>query len=187
MTTTTVTVPTVTVPTVAVPTVTGQGTRGLRVRPLDTGDSAAVLAVFAGLGTRSRELRFMVPKARLTDADLRQLTAVDDHDHVAVVASTTLDDRPVGIARFVRDPDYPDSAEVAVAVVDQWQGRGVGTMLLDGLALRAVEVGVRRFTALVSPDNAAILQMLQRTAGFTRVAVDRWTVQYVVPLEGALP
>ena len=106
---------------------------GVELRALAPGDSAAVLAVFAGMGSRSRWLRFLAAKPRLTSADLRRLTAVDRLDHVAVVASTPHDHRPVGIARFVRASDDARSAEVAVAVADAWQRQGVGTLLLGAM------------------------------------------------------
>ncbi len=119
---------------------------------------------------------------------MRRLTAVDDRDHVAVLASAAHDHRPVGIARFVRAADDGESAEVAVAVVDAWQQRGVGTLLLAALVRRAREVGVRRFTMLVSYDNVAVLRLLHRfPGGLSRVHVGHGVAEYAVSLEGALP
>jgi RimJ/RimL family protein N-acetyltransferase len=132
------------------------------LRPLQPGDRASLLEIFAGLGPRSRELRLLAPKPRLTEADLRQLTAVDRQDHVALVATSATHGRPVGIARFVREHDEPDSADVAVAVVDDWQDRGVGTVLVAALVRRALEVGVRRFTLAVARDNDAVLALIRR-------------------------
>jgi GNAT superfamily N-acetyltransferase len=135
----------------------------VELRPLEPGDTGAVSEVFAGLGPRSRELRFLTPKPRLTGADLRQLTAVDHHDHVAILA---LDNgRPIGVARFVRDQARPDSADVAVAVVDASQNRGVATMLTEALVHRAREVGVRRFTLIMARDNEAAMRLLGRAPG----------------------
>jgi RimJ/RimL family protein N-acetyltransferase len=162
--------------------------RDVGLRSLQPGDSAAVLAVFAGMSPRSRELRFLAPKPRLTSADVRRLTAVDQRDHVALLATSAPDHQPIGIARFIRDRDDAMSAEVAVAIVDRWQHRGVGSTLLDALAQRAVEVGVRRFTALVSHDNTAVHRLLHRSAhGLSRIGIDRWTVEYAMSLEGELP
>ena len=160
----------------------------LEIRPLTPGDSASVLAVFDGMGPRSRELRFLAPKPRLSPADLRRLTAVDHRDHIALLATSAPGQQPVGIARFVRDPHQHDSAEVALAVADRWQNRGVGTTLMEALVQRAVEVGVRRFTALVSHDNAAVLRVLRRSAsGLRRTGIDQWAAEYVLSLEGELP
>jgi RimJ/RimL family protein N-acetyltransferase len=162
--------------------------RGVQIRPLQPGDSAAVLDVFAGMSPRSRELRFLAPKRRLSTADVRRLTAVDQRDHVALLATSAADNKPIGIARFVRDRHDPESAEVALAVVDNWQNQGVGTALLDALVPRAVEVGVRAFTALVSHDNAAVVRLLHRSAWrVSRIGMDRWTEEYAVSLEGEMP
>lgn len=153
------------------------------VRPLEPDDEATVLEVFAGLGARSRELRFLTPKPRLTSADLRRLTAVDHHDHVAVVAVSGCDQRPIGVARFVRDPDRPDTAEVAVAVVDAWQDHGVGTLLAAALTERAQEVGIRRLTMVMSHDNEAAVRLLHRSPGeISRLAIDAETAEFVVTL-----
>src|SRR5690349_14994016 len=92
----------------AVPTAVGtgaptrSGVEGVELRPLRPDDSAAVLAVFAGMGPRSRELRFLASKTRLTGADVRHLSAVDGWNHVGVVAVARRA-RPIGIARFIRD------------------------------------------------------------------------------------
>jgi GNAT superfamily N-acetyltransferase len=155
---------------------------GVEVRPLERGEVEAVLGVFAGMGARSRELRFLVPKARLTELDLRQLTAVDRHDHVAVLATSARDHQPVGIARFTRDLDDPASADLAVEVVDAWHGRGVATVLLRALAEHALEVGVRRFTALVSRDNVPVLNLLRKTPGVARTGAGLGSLEYAVTL-----
>ena len=68
----------------------------------------------------------------------------------------TTDGRGVGIARYVRDAEDPQAAEIAVTIVDDWQGRGLGTELLAQLSDRARQEGIRRFTALVAADNAAV-------------------------------
>ena len=156
----------------------------VRLRPLERGDTGTVLEVFAGMGPRSRELRFLVAKPRLTDADVQQLAAVDDRDHVALVARCGPEERPVGIARFVRDPAAPDTADVAVAVVDAWQGRGVGTTLLDALLRRAAELGVRRLTLIAAPDNRAVIRLLGRAPGaVSRLGAGRGATEYAVALD----
>jgi RimJ/RimL family protein N-acetyltransferase len=154
----------------------------IELRPLEPGDTGAVLEIFAGLGPRSRELRFLTPKPRLTGADLRQLTEVDERDHVAILA---LDQgRPIGVARFVRDRARPDSADVAVAIVDASQNRGVATMLTEALVGRAREVGVRRFTLMMARDNEAALRLLHRAPGVVEpLAVDDDTAEFAITLK----
>ena len=77
----------------------------------------------------SRYRRFFSPVNHLTESQLDYLTLVDHHDHEAIVALASGEIR--GVARYVRpEPDSP-RAEVAVVVEDSWQGRGLGTELLD--------------------------------------------------------
>ena len=90
---------------------------------------------------------------RLSDADLRYLTEVDHRDHEAIVALRARAADPVGVARYVRI-EAPTEAEVAVAVVDDWQGRGAATALLERLVERARENGIERFVAVVLQENA---------------------------------
>ena len=162
----------------------GSAAATVRLRALERGDAAAVLAVFAGMSARSRQLRFLAPKRRLTDREVRVLTGVDGRDHEAVLATSSTDGAPVGIARFVRTDDE-GSAEVAVAVVDAWQHRGVGTVLLAALARRAGELGVRRFHADVASDNTAVLQLLRRSrARWSLVHAGHGVSQVVVALDG---
>jgi RimJ/RimL family protein N-acetyltransferase len=156
----------------------------LELRPLEPGDRASLMEIFAGMGPRSRQLRFLTPKPRLTETDLRHLTAVDDHGHVAVLAVSRASGRPIGVARFIRTVERPELADVAVSVVDAWQGRGVGARLTRALVQRALEVGVRRFTLLVQRDNEAALRLLGRSRGSaTLVAADSETLELEVDLE----
>jgi RimJ/RimL family protein N-acetyltransferase len=154
----------------------------VRVRPLVPGDSALVADVFARLSPASRLARFLVPKWRLTGAELRYLTEVDHHDHEALIAVTRLGGEPVGVARFVRDSTEPTSAEVAVEVVDDWQGRGVGSLLVGRLARRARREGITQFTALMSADNTRSRRLLSMAGHLTLVERDGATVSYRVAL-----
>lgn len=120
---------------------------GITVRPLRNGETAAVQAVFDRLGERSRLLRFHGAKNLLTAGDLATLARVDETHHVLVAI---VEGTPVGIARLVRDGD---TAEVAFAVADEWQGRGIGTILVERLRDDARAAGIRRFCADVMPEN----------------------------------
>lgn len=153
------------------------------LRPLEPEEPHLLLDVFARMSSQSRERRFLAPKHRLTDSDLRQLTAVDHVDHEALVALSVVDGRPVGVARFVRDEDQPDTADVAVTVVDAWQSQGVGTLLATALTARAQEVGITRFIAVMLPDNERAARLMHQTAGdVERLALDRGSAEFVVTL-----
>jgi len=153
------------------------------LRPLEHGDSRPVLEVFAGLGSHSRALRFLTAKPRLTSADLRQLTDVDACDHVAILAVSVRHGRAIGVARFVRDRARPDTADVAVAVVDAWQDRGIGTLLTQALVRRARQVGLRRFTVAMAPHNEGAVRLLHRAPGeIERLALDDETAEFALTL-----
>jgi len=129
---------------------------GITIRPLRNGDAATVQTVFDALGPTSRLLRFNGAKTTLAAPDLERLARVDGDHHVLVA---WVGAAPVGIGRLVRDGD---SAEVAFAVADAWQSRGVGTMLADRLAADARAAGIRGFHAEVKPDNLRSLALLRR-------------------------
>ena len=116
------------------------------------------------LSDRSVQRRFLSPKRRFTRADLRYLTEVDQHDHVALVAeSPTQAVRSlIGVARFVRLAEDPTTAEAAIVVGDLWQGMGIGSMLARELSARARGLGIRRFTATIASDNVPAQRLLHK-------------------------
>jgi ribosomal protein S18 acetylase RimI-like enzyme len=132
----------------------------LLVRPLRHGDVRTVMAVFERLSEESRRTRFNGPKPCLTRSELRQLASVDGTRH-ALVAYVEGDERPVAIARLVRDGG---SAEIAFAVADEYQARGIGSALAAELVVDARAAGVTEITALVSSDNPAAVAVLRRIA-----------------------
>jgi RimJ/RimL family protein N-acetyltransferase len=132
------------------------------VRPVRASDKDAIADGFNRMGERSRYQRFMTIQDALSTRELRYLTEVDHHDHEALVAFDVASGDGVGVARFVRNPSDSLEAEAAVAVVDAWQRRGLGTALTLLLADRAREEGVERFTALLLASNDAMMNMLRR-------------------------
>ncbi len=141
------------------------------IRPVRPDDRDALRESFERLSPESRYRRFLAPMAHLSESQLTYLTRVDHRDHEALVAMAEgdgdADGEGLGIARFVRLQD-PDAAEVAVAVADSWQGRGLGTVLLAHLLARARQEGIERFTATVLADNRGSLEVLS-SLGHTTV------------------
>lgn len=140
------------------------GTR-VAIRPIRPDDKHELAAGLERLSDESVQRRFLAPKARFTESELRYLTEVDGHDHVALVAER-LDRsggwRAIGVARFIRLVDDPETAEMAIVVADAFQGRGLGSLLADALAEAALEHGVRRFSATILSDNHAVQRVLSR-------------------------
>ena len=133
------------------------------MRPVRPEDKDAIVDGFERMSPESRYRRFFAPLERLGDRDLRYLTEVDHRDHEALVAFDRQTGTPVGVARYVRS-DEPLEAEVAVTVIDDWQGRGAATALLESLIERARDEGVERFVALVMSENTDALEMFAHLA-----------------------
>ena len=134
----------------------------VHVRPVRPSDADALVAMHARLSPESIYFRFFSPKPRLTDKEIERFTTVDFYDRVALVAM--LGDDMVAVARFDRW-QQEDEAEVAFTVDDAHHGRGIATVMLEHLAAIAREVGLKRFTAEVLPDNRPMLGVF-RAAGF---------------------
>ena len=90
---------------------------------------------------------------------LDHLTDIDHHDHEAFIALAPRSGEIVGVARCIRSPDAADTAELAVVVVDGWQRRGLGTVLVGELAARAAELGISHFTADILAENTPTLAL----------------------------
>ena len=151
------------------------------IRPVQGADAPLLADGFARLSARSRQMRFLRIKNELSAAELRYFTEIDHHDHEALGAVDRAGGRGVGVARYVRSAQDAQSAEIAVTVVDEWHGRGLGTELVAQLSERAREEGIRRFTALVAADNVAVAG-LARSVGAELVRRELGTVVYEVPL-----
>jgi GNAT superfamily N-acetyltransferase len=131
------------------------------VRPIGPDDKERLLDAFERSSPESRYRRFFSPTPRLSAAQLRYLTEVDHHEHEALQAVDLQTNEGLGVARFVRSPDDPTIAEVAVAVVDDWQGRGLASALLHDLATRARDEGIERFSASVLAENDPIMNLFR--------------------------
>jgi len=151
------------------------------IRQIRGTDAPLLADGFARLSATSRQMRFLGVKKELSAAELRYFTDVDHHDHEALGAVDRAGGHGVGIARYIRDADDPQAAEIAVTIVDDWQGRGLGTELLAQLSDRARREGIRRFTALADPGNVAVAALL-RSAGARLVGRGRGTVEYEIML-----
>jgi RimJ/RimL family protein N-acetyltransferase len=151
------------------------------IRPVLSADAPLLADGFARLSAASRQMRFLGVKKELSAAELRYLTDVDHHDHEALAALDQAGGHGVGIARYIRDAGDPQAAEIAITIVDDWQGRGLGTELLAQLSDRGRQEGIRRFTAMADASNVAVAALLGH-GGARLVRRGRGTVDYEITL-----
>jgi GNAT superfamily N-acetyltransferase len=153
----------------------------IAVRELTAGDRAALAFALRHLGERSRYQRYLTGMPDLTGRELARLLAVDHWHHEVLIALHSPPRIPVGVAEYVRGEDF-ESAELAVAVADDWQHHGVGAALAEEIAHRARAAGIRRFTATLLRDNQAALALLRRLGEVERVRSDGPVMELAVTL-----
>jgi len=161
-------------------TVTLRDGARVTLRPITPQDKPLLAAGFERLGEESRYRRFFTSMNELSASDLDYFADVDHTNHEAIIAVDRSSGEGVGVARYVRSSDDPEVAEVAVTVVDDWQGRGLGRALLTRLAYRARREGVRRFSAMVLGENRGALGLVdsfgegqrQYDSGVLEVVID---------------
>jgi GNAT superfamily N-acetyltransferase len=161
------------------------GTRVV-VRPLLPSDREELVRGFEQLSSESRRLRFLSSVEHLTEDAVDYLTTLDYDDHFAFAAfDLGAPGRPgIGVARYIRDRDDPTRAEPAVTVVEAYQRRGLGSLLLVLLAEEALGHGIRTFVAYVLWENRSVLEGL--TAAGARVSGEEPGVARVeIDLPGA--
>ena len=161
------------------------GTR-IRLRAIGPADRAQLLRGFERLSDETRYRRFFSAVPRMPEALVTRLLDTDGWNHLAIGAERLLPDGSpeeglVGVARFIRSPDDPESAETAVTVVDELQRRGLGRLLLAALGEAALARGVRRFSARVLASNAPMKGLL-RSLGAARPRFESGQLLYELEL-----
>ncbi len=133
------------------------------IRPIRPDDKRMLEDGLRHLSQESVHRRFLSPKRSFSRTELRYLTEVDGRDHVALVAEYPGEPvrRLIAVARFVRHVDS-DAAEAAIVVSDDWQRRGVGSVLADRLAAEARARDIRTFTATMASDNVPAHKLMER-------------------------
>jgi RimJ/RimL family protein N-acetyltransferase len=136
------------------------------IRPIRADDKRMLSDGLRRLSDESVHRRFLTPKRSFSRTELRYLTEVDGRDHVALVAESPTEPsrRLIAVARFVRLQDDPKAAEVAITVADDFQGRGLGSMLGEHLAHSARNRGIRRFTATMAAHNVPAHRLMAKLA-----------------------
>jgi RimJ/RimL family protein N-acetyltransferase len=155
------------------------------VRPVRPDDRELFVAGFERLGEDSRYRRFLAYKKKLSERELDFFTRLDHKRHEAIGAIDPATGEGIGVARMHVSDHDPAVAEAAVTVVDDWQGRGLGGLLLDRITARARELGVHRFEASLLTTNKAMLTLFEHL-GCThshRDSLDVMTIDVELPVE----
>lgn len=118
----------------------------------------------SALSSQSRYFRFFSAISKLTDKQLHYFSEVDQRHHVAwiALADGTSEHHGVGIARFIRFKHQINAAEFAVTVIDRYQRRGLGTLLMAVLYLIAYSQGIAILRGFVLPENTVTIHWLAK-------------------------
>lgn len=134
----------------------------LQIRPIQPDDRERLALGLSRLSAETIRRRFLAAKPRFTQRELDYLVRVDGRNHIALVA---LDgDNLIAVARAVRLPDQPDTAEFAIVIADPYQGKGLGTELAEQLAQLAKAQAITKFAGTMLPDNVAALALMAHIA-----------------------
>lgn len=134
------------------------------IRPIRPSDAPSLQRGLKRLSPQGKAYRFLQSRTRFSEAELHYLTHCDQKDHLAYILAL-LDESghecdAVGVTRCIRVKDAPDTAEVAIVLVDEWHRHGGGTFLLQALAVAAWKHGIRQWLALSHIDNLAVPRLL---------------------------
>jgi RimJ/RimL family protein N-acetyltransferase len=152
------------------------------IRALRPEDEADMLAAIGKTSAQSLQRRFFVMKRHFSEKERAFFMDVDFKNHVAIVAVAEEAGRRVivGGGRYI--VFEPGRAEMAFVVVDTWQGRGIGSILMRHLVKIASDFGLKELTAEVLPENTAMLKVFGKF-GFKPVTRrDPRTVHLVLKL-----
>lgn len=147
---------------------TSEGMR-FHVRPVKASDKELFQHGFSQLSKRSKYLRFFTIHSELSDYQLNYFTEVDGVTHVAwgILDETGDSPKPAGVARFVKFKDEPETAEVGIIIIDAYQRKGLGHVLLSVLNMAAAQVGIQKLRYYVLRENRFFLDFLTHL-GFTK-------------------
>jgi RimJ/RimL family protein N-acetyltransferase len=135
----------------------------LNIRQVCSSDRECLIDGFRRLSPQSKRFRFLSAISRLLPAQVTYFTDIDNKNHCAWGAQDIKKNfRGVGIARYIRIGETPSTAEFAITIVDDYQKKGIGTLLFCLLLRSALENGISVLIGYCHPENAAIHKMLTK-------------------------
>ena len=156
--------------------------RDIEIRALRPDDKDDMLAAVGRTGTQSLQRRFFVVKRGFSEQEIAFFMNIDFSNHVALVALAEEDGRSVivGGGRYI--VTEPDKAEVAFVVIDDYQGQGIGTLLMRHLAAVARKAGLKELIAEVLPENAAMRKVFAKFGFQPRRGADPQVIHLALKL-----
>jgi acetyltransferase len=136
------------------------------IRPIRADDAEDLQEAFQRLSMESIYLRFLSVKKELTDEEARTLSTVDYSARMAFVAICKENEREivVGVSRYaLLEANKPEMAESAVVVADEYQGRGIGKLLLRRLVSYARAKGIHYLRGNMQIGNNRMLELVRRS------------------------
>jgi RimJ/RimL family protein N-acetyltransferase len=156
--------------------------RRVEIRALRKGDRDDLLAAVERVSTQSLYRRFFGVKRKFTEKEIAFFINIDFDTHVALVAVADQGGRQMIVAGGRYFVVRPGTAEVAFAVVDEFQGQGIGGALMRHLTTIARDAGLKEFIAEVLPDNLAMLKVFEKSGLSMRTKREAGVVHVVLAL-----
>ena len=156
--------------------------REVEIRALRPDDKDDMLAAVGRTGTQSLQRRFFVVKRGFSEKEIAFFMDIDFANHVALVALAEEDGRSVTIGGGRYVVTAPGKAEIAFVVIDDYQGQGIGTLLMRHLAVIARKAGLKELIAEVLPENAAMRKVFGKFGFQARRGLDPQVMHLVLAL-----
>jgi RimJ/RimL family protein N-acetyltransferase len=156
--------------------------RDVEIRALRPDDQDNMLAAVGRTGPESLQRRFFVPKRSISEREIAFFMNIDFTNHVALIALAQEDGCEViiGGGRYI--VTEPAKAEIAFVVIDDYQGQGVGTLLMRHLAVLARKAGLNELIADVLPENTAMRKVFGKFGFQVRRGLDPQVIHLVLTL-----
>ena len=158
------------------------------IRPIVPEDARGLQTTFTKLSPQTIYLRFLEFFKELSDKQAYHFANVDYLTHVALVATIQEyeEEQLIGVARYALIvPQNHEDVEAAIVVRDDFQNRGLGTILMERLVRYARDHGVKTFTATVHTSNSRIRYFIQRSGlSNKRIMIEPGVWEIQIFLEG---